>query len=108
MAPQIYFQLVIRKWLEQRRQWSERGERAKTFHYKADTEEEDTSHWGAEETAQILSGNSGAEANKAIPDVYGIADSKTAILPACEGDSTEHQMGYVPDTSYSVGFTGGS
>ena len=63
---------------------------------------------GAEETAQILSGNSGTEANQVIPDVYRIADSKTAIPPACEGDSTEHQMGYVPDTSYSVGFTGGS
>ena len=63
---------------------------------------------GGLKTTQIPSGNSGTEANQAIPDVYGIADSKTAIPLACEGDSTEHQMGYVPDTSYSVGFTGGS
>ena len=28
----------------------------------------------AEETIQIPSGNSGTEANKAVPDVYGIAD----------------------------------
>ena len=60
--------------------------RGKTFYYKANTEEGDTSHWGAEETSQIPSRNSGAEANQAIPDVSGIADLKTAIPPACEGD----------------------
>ena len=35
---------------------------------------------------QILSRNSGAGANQGIPDVYGIADLKTVIPLACEGD----------------------
>ena len=54
--------------------------RGKTFHYKADAEEGTPATGGAEETAQIPSGNSGAEADQAIPDVYGIADSKLPFL----------------------------
>ena len=41
---------------------------------------------GLKKTAQIPSRNSGTEANQAIPDVDRIADSKTAIPLACEGD----------------------
>ena len=63
-----------------------KSEGAKHFITKLMQIEGDTSHWGAEETTQIPSRNSGTEANQAIPDVDGIADSKTAIPPACEGD----------------------
>ena len=45
VAPQIYFQLVIRKWLEQRR-WRSEKVREPNISLQSHAEEGDTSHWG--------------------------------------------------------------
>ena len=70
MALQIYFQLVIKKWLEQRRRWSERV-RGPNISLQSHHRRGGQEPLGGEETTLIQTRDSGAEGNKEVPDVYG-------------------------------------